>query len=400
MAKPGCRRGRLRAVGPRFTGLLVTLSAVIVLPLAGNAYAAATVAEDAAATVAATLADAPAAGPVSLSVATKSNGRLTVRPEVAPDRVQAKALVMRVLADPAVVAVGLSRPIHLATALSNDPQRMQQWAMTTLDAEHAWSVHNAAGVTVAVIDSGVQRNHPDLAGVVLPGTDLVTPSGDGGNDLNGHGTHVAGIVDAVANNGIGVAGLAQGAQILPIRVTDATGSGTSTAVAQGVSYAVAHGAKVINMSLTMDGDDTAVGAAVDNTLAAAPFSEYGPQVDLAAPGVYVLSTYAGSPAYLYMSGTSMASPYVAASAALLLAANPALTPTAVESRLERNATDLGAPGRDDHYGYGLVSPYGALTDAVGPSPIDTFVAAYAATKVSIGLGPTASVSAPSGEANP
>ena len=94
----------------------------------------------------------------------------------------------------------------------------------------------------------------------------------------------------------------------------------------------------------------------------------------------------------------MASPYVAASAALLLAANPALTPTAVESRLERTATDLGAPGRDDHYGYGLVSPYRALTDAAGPSPIDTFVApcaaVYAATKVSIGLGPTASVSAP------
>src|SRR5664280_2969752 len=249
MAQPGCRRGRLRAVGPRLTGLLLTLSAVIVLPLAGTAYAAAaapatgpapapasprpvrsaTVAATLAATAAATLADAPAAGPVRLSVATTANGRLTVRPEVAPDRVQAKALVLRVLADPAVVAVGLSRAVHLATTLSNDPQRAQQWAMTTLDAEHAWSVHTAAGVIVAVIDSGVQRNHPDLASVVLPGTDLVTPGGDGGNDLNGHGTHVAGIVDAVANNGIGVAGLAQQAQILPIRVTDAAGSGTSTA---------------------------------------------------------------------------------------------------------------------------------------------------------------------------
>src|SRR5665811_968443 len=117
---------------------------------------------------------------------------------------------------------------------------------------------------------------------------------------------------------------------------------------------------------------------------------YGAQVDLAAPGVSVLSTYAGS-LYQYMSGTSMASPYVAASAALLLAANPVLTPTAVESRLERNATDLGAPGHDDHYGYGLVSPYGALTDAVGTSPIDTFVAAYTAahgaTTVGASLGP-------------
>src|SRR5664280_1773093 len=340
MAKPGCGRGRLRAVGPRFTGLLVTLSAVIVLPLSGTAYAAAAApatgpapapasprpvrSADVAATVAATLADAPAAGPVSLSVATKSNGRLTVRPEVAPDRVQANALVTRVLADPAVVAVGLSHPVHLAT-MSNDPLRTQQWAMTTLDAEHAWSVHTAAGVTIAVIDSGVQRSHPDLAGVVLRGTDLVTPGGDGGNDLNGHGTHVAGIVEAV-----------------------------------------------------------------DNTLAAAAFSEYGPQVELAAPGVSVLSTYAGS-LYQYMSGTSMASPYVAASAALLLAANPALTPTAVESRLERTATDLGAPGRDDHYGYGLVSPYRALTDAAGPSPIDTFVAAYTAahgaTTVGAPLGP-------------
>src|SRR5450759_1866895 len=150
MAKPGCRRGRLRAVGPRFTGLLFTLSAVIVLPLAGTAYAAAAAPATGpapapasprpvrTATVAATLADAPAAGPVRLPVATTANGRLTVRPEVAPDRVQAKALVLRVLADPAVVAVGLSRAVHLAT-MSNDPLRTQQWAMTTLDAEHAWS---------------------------------------------------------------------------------------------------------------------------------------------------------------------------------------------------------------------------------------------------------------------
>src|SRR5674536_154652 len=122
MAKPGCRRGR-----------------------------SATVSATVAATVAATLADAPAAGPVRLSVATTANGRLTVRPEVAPDRVQANALVTRVLADPAVVAVGLSRAVHLAT-MSNDPLRTQQWAMTTLDAEHAWSVHTAAGVTIAVID--------------------------------------------------------------------------------------------------------------------------------------------------------------------------------------------------------------------------------------------------------
>src|SRR5664279_3183024 len=357
MAKPGCRRGRLRAVGPRFTGLLFTLSAVIVLPLAGTAYAAAaapatgpapapasprpvrsatlaaTLADDAAAT----LADAPAAGPVRLSVATTANGRLTVRPEVAPDRVQAKALVMRVLADPGVVAVGLSRPVHVATTLSNDPQRTQQWAMTTLDAEHAWSVHTAAGVTVAVIDSGVQRNHPDLAGVMLPGTDLVTPGGDGGNDLNGHADAVVGhrvddagdmgaVADAIAHNVVVVAAAGNSAQ-------------TSDPVLLPAAYPGVIGV-----------------AAVDNTLAAAAFSEYGPQVDLAAPGVQVLSTYAGSPAYQYMSGTSMASPYVAASAALLLAANPVLTPTAVESRLERNATDLGAPGHDDHYGYGLVSP--------------------------------------------
>lgn len=276
-----------------------------------------------------------------------------------------------------------------------DPNESQQWALGAGSFTGAWSRTTGAGVTVAVIDTGVRRTHQDLAGAVLPGIDLVTGSGDGSNDQNGHGSHVAGII-AARRNGVGGVGGAPSATILPIRVLDANGSGYTSNVAEGIVYAADHGARVVNLSLggpqasnaMQDAiryarskgvvvmaaagnygqqgnptiypaaypEATAV-AAVDNRLQHADFSETGAYVDLAAPGVNIVSAWGTSDnAYAWASGTSMATPYASAAAALVLAAHPTFSATQVISQLTTTATDLGAAGKDSVYGAGLVNP--------------------------------------------
>ncbi|HUP85317.1 MAG TPA: S8 family serine peptidase [Acidimicrobiales bacterium] len=147
---------------------------------------------------------------------------------------------------------------------SADPYRAKQWGLDKIQAEPAWATSTGTGVLVAVVDTGVDLGHPDLqANIVGPGKDFVEPDGtctgnkrtgrtctqDGAQDKNGHGTHVAGIIAAVANNNVGVAGVAPNARILPVRVLDASGSGTTDQIAAGVRYAADQGAKVINLSL-------------------------------------------------------------------------------------------------------------------------------------------------------
>jgi serine protease len=124
--------------------------------------------------------------------------------------------------------------------------------LTQINAPAAWTRAKGAGVTIAVVDTGVDLNHPDLQGKLVSGADLVAGQQDcppGPQDENGHGTHVAGIAAAVTNNGIGVAGTAPDAKIMPVRVLDADGSGTTEDVAKGIVYAADHGAQVINLSL-------------------------------------------------------------------------------------------------------------------------------------------------------
>ncbi len=290
----------------------------------------------------------------------------------------------------------------------NDPLRSQQWALDQTSFEQSWSATRGAGVTVAVIDTGVDAAHEDLGGVVLPGVDYVEPARDGRYDPDGHGTHVAGIIAAQVNNGRGIVGAAPGVRILPVRVLDANGSGVSSNVAAGIIWATNKGARVINLSLgggrstgiqiamqyalskgvvvlAAAGNNGASGdeavypaaypeaiavAAFDERLSRASFSNTGSYIDVSAPGNDILSTWSTSPtSYAVASGTSMATPYASAEAALIISENPSLSAAAVTSILESTARDAGAPGVDPAYGHGLIDPAAAVLTAT-PRPAD------------------------------
>src|SRR5450755_613526 len=139
--------------------------------------------------------------------------------------------------------VGIDSPVHALDL--GDPFRSSQWALDAVGFPDAWALTRGAGVTVAVVDSGVLGNHEDLAGAVLQGTDFVSPGGNGWDDQDSHGTFVGGLIAAHVGNGLGIAGAAPGVKILPVRVLDGGGEGSSANVAAGIVYAADHGARVI-----------------------------------------------------------------------------------------------------------------------------------------------------------
>jgi len=290
-----------------------------------------------------------------------------------------------------------------ATATTNDPYYMSQatTSLTQVHAQSAWDMTTGApGLVVAVVDSGVSA-HPDLAGKLLSGWDYVNNDGDPTDD-NGHGTMVAGIIGAATNNSTGIAGLCWGCKILPVKVLDASASGSYANIASGITYAADHGAKVINLSLggstasttlqnavdyaTSKGalvvaasgnqgcncvlypaayaNAVAVGS-VDGTNTKYSYSNYGPSLDLVAPGTNWATSSTTQSGYAGFSGTSSATPVVAAAAALVLSEKPSLTPSGVAALLESSADDLGSTGRDDSYGYGLVNLSAAVVAAGG-----------------------------------
>ncbi|MCA1721261.1 MAG: S8 family serine peptidase [Actinobacteria bacterium] len=341
------------------------------------------------------------------AVVQEADGHLTFRTQKAADRAAGTRLAGRWRAEPRVVAAEVEHRVHVTG--TPDPLQDRQWGLSALSAQTLWAAGDASGQTVAVIDTGVDATHPDLAGVVLPGRDFVDSTGDGRTDPNGHGTHVSGIVAAVGGNGIGGAGLAPGARVLPVRVMDATGSGFDSDAARGLVWATDHGATVANMSLGgpdrssvmdtavtyalnhgvsvvvsagnagLDGDPVewpaanpgviAVGA-VDIAGVRPGWSSSGPHLAVAAPGVGILSTVPGG-GYSSWSGTSMAAPFVSASVALLRH-GAALTPAQVRSRLMSTAVDLGESGFDPLYGAGRVDPAaaeGLAVVAAAPAPV-------------------------------
>ncbi|WJK41445.1 type VII secretion-associated serine protease mycosin [Solwaraspora sp. WMMA2056] len=282
------------------------------------------------------------------------------------------------------------------------------WHQRWLAPERIWPVTDGSGVRVAVIDSGVDDDHPQLAGRVADGTDLLDVEDSGTVDCASHGTAVASLIAATRRDGVGFHGLAPGVTIVPVRVTERVqaaeeGPGSPGArLAEAIDVAVAAGADVINMSLTMYRVDEAVRAAVERArradvvlVAAAgnnhqrgevpdptPYpagfdgvigvgaidetgvrladSQVGGYVDLVAPGGAVVAASRVS-GHEVLSGTSYATPMVSAAAALLRAAEPQLSAVEVTRRLLATA-DPAAGGRADGYGHGVVNPYRAITE--------------------------------------
>jgi type VII secretion-associated serine protease mycosin len=296
------------------------------------------------------------------------------------------------------VSVIASGEVNTRYAVGTYINNLNQWQSERLEYEEVHKIATGKGITVAVIDSGVDSSHPDLQGQVLKGIDLIDRELDGNYDPNGHGTHIAGII-AGKKNDFGVTGLSYNAKILPIRVLDQFGEGNDADIAFGILWAEQNGADIINLSLggtkedpllrdaiaevvkkgvivvaasgnTGDSKDIFYPAANPMVIATAStdlldktsfFSTRGDYVDIAAPGSMIRSTTIDN-SYKVDSGTSMATPIISATFALLL--EKGLSVNESIERLYNTAYDIEEVGKDKLTGYGLVDPLQALTSNV------------------------------------
>lgn len=309
--------------------------------------------------------------------------------------------------------------LYYTFAVPNDAFFSSQYALYNpssqgIDAIGGWDVEQGDNaIIIAIIDTGIDYTHEDLAGKVIKGYDFVNEDFDPKDD-NGHGTHVAGIAGATSNNGSGIAGVCPGCSLLAVKVVTADGSGANSWIANGIANAANLGARVINMSLggldrsstiqlavqqayqsgvvviAASGNDgssiplypaafpevIAVGA-TDRYGDVASFSSYGSHLELSAPGQAIYSTLPGN-SYDAWNGTSMACPHVAGLVGLMLSRNPALTIEQVRQVLVATTQDLGASGRDSYFGYGRINALAALSQipdntgnypAPGPNPV-------------------------------
>jgi thermitase len=293
-------------------------------------------------------------------------------------------------------------------ALTNDPYVTNgyEWHLSKIQASDAWGITSGnASTTIAICDTGVAPTQPDLLGKLLPGYNFYANNTDTSDDY-GHGTAVAGTAAGQGNNGIGVAGIAWSASILPIKISDPTGYATYSNMAAALTYAVDHGARVINMSFYGSTSSTTLQSAADyvwshngitfacagntgtnalqypaacqNVIAVSgleyedvigTWSSYGSDISLSAPGVGIYTTNQDG-TYGAWSGTSFSSPIAAGVAALLVSYDPQMTNAAIVELLKNNSDDLGSAGYDIYYGYGRVNAYRALL-AAGSPPTDT-----------------------------
>lgn len=327
-----------------------------------------------------------------------------LRTETAAD---VDALVAHLDDEPGVVAAPTTRMAAMALTSNPEPMAGQQWNLDMIGAPTAWPTTTGAGITVAVIDTGVDPTHPDLAGHVLPEIDLM-PDVDPIGPETTHGTRIASLI-AGSINGAGMAGVAPDVSILPVAALDETGAGDSSTVAAAIIAAADAGAKVINLSLGGPGRDpvldqaclyawrkgvilVAAGgnsyqfgnftqypagspyvvavASVDSRGNPSTFSNTGSYIDLAGPGEDVVAAVPGN-AYDTESGTSFSAPHVAATLALVAAANPDLSASQIVRVAELTAQDdVSGNGRDDQLGYGIVRADRAVATAMTMASID------------------------------
>lgn len=322
------------------------------------------------------------------------------------------------------VRVKYAEPDHYVyeCALPNDPMfDRYQWYLRKVAAPEAWDVTSGSrDVVIAILDTGIDAGHPEFAGKLVTGVNALLGAGQP-TDNRGHGTHVAGIAAAVANNGIGVAGVNWQARVMGVKVLDTGGRGSDSTIARGINWAVDNGAKIVNLSLggtaynktlstavqralqrgviliAAAGNDyllgnprvypaaydgvIGVGATDENDLRAS-YSQVGNWIDFVAPGGdpvndadadpehWLLSTWARSrgTGYAMAAGTSQASPIVAGLAGLIWSVNPNLTSNQVIEIIRETAKDLGSPGWDPEYGYGRVDVGAAVRRAAGLGP--------------------------------
>jgi thermitase len=310
-----------------------------------------------------------------------------------------------------------------ADIIPDDPSFSYQWGLTKIQAPEAWDVTTgSATVNIAILDTGIDQDHEDLAVKIVANQNYSTSNTT--DDLYGHGTHVAGIAAAITNNGIGISGIGYNSALMNIKVLDDTGNGYNSSVADGIIWATDHGAKVINMSFTgsfasstlenavnyaWDNGVVVVAAAGNNNVSTpfypaaftnaiavaatdpadvkAYFSNYGNWVDVAAPGVNIFSTLPNHGSVLgtnygYLDGTSMSTPFVSGLAALIWATPYGTNNALVRERIESQADPVDGTGT--YWQYGRINAYKSVT----PAPVVTTNFATSITAITARLNGT------------
>lgn len=313
-----------------------------------------------------------------------------------------EAAVAALSANPEIKFAELDQLVPLAET-TNDSLLGSEWHIAMMGAPAAWDVTHGDGIIIAILDSGVDANHPDLTGRLVAGYNFY----DGNTntmDVYGHGTKVAGTAAAFGNNGVGVAGVAWNARIMPLRISDLSGWATFSNMASAITYAADNGARVANISYQAHlstavesaaqyminkgglvvnsagnsgvlesnaASDTLITvAATDSADNRAGFSTFGPFVDVSAPGVGVYTTVMGG-GYGGVNGTSFASPATAGVVALMMAANKTLPPAQIRNLLFTTAKDRGDIGWDQYYGWGRVDAAAAVRAAASVVAVDS-----------------------------